>query len=174
VAKPAHPILIGAPSRRLAGHGEPEDRSPRAQHQFSRRVEQLLLDRFVPCSILVDDRGTLVHVQGRSGMYLEPEQGPPRNNVLEMAREGLGPSLAAGMRQARQEQREVVRSDIRVRTNGGYTYVDLTVLPIKEPETLRGLLLLTLRPSAPTPAEPSKEEPSAQSTSDHLELEREL
>jgi two-component system CheB/CheR fusion protein len=174
VAKLTHPILLGEPSRRSVGSGEPEDRSPRAQQQFSRRVEQLLLDRFVPCSILVDDRGTVVHVQGRSGMYLEPEQGPPRNNVLEMAREGLGPSLAAGMRQARQEQREIVRSDVRVRTNGGYTYVDLSVMPVKEPETLRGLLLLTLRPSAPMPAEPRKEELSAQSTADHLELEREL
>jgi two-component system CheB/CheR fusion protein len=174
VAKPTHPILLGSPSRRLAGPGEPEDRSPRAQQQFSRRVEQLLLDRFVPCSILVDDRGTVVHVQGRSGMYLEPEQGPPRNNVLEMAREGLGPPLASGMRQARQEQREIVRSGIRVRTNGGYSLVDLTVQPIKEPETLRGLLLLTIRTSAPTPPEPGKEEPSAEHGADHLELEREL
>jgi two-component system CheB/CheR fusion protein len=175
VAKPAHPVLPGATRRRsAAGGGEPEDRTPRAQQQFIRRVEQFLLNRFVPCSILVDDRGTVVHVQGRSGMYLEPEQGPPRNNVLEMAREGLGPSLAAGMRQARQENREIVRSDIRVRTNGGYMYVDLSVLPVKEPEPLRGLLLMTLRPSAPTPAETRKEEPSAQNGPDHLELEREL
>jgi two-component system CheB/CheR fusion protein len=175
VAKPAHPVLLGAPSRRATMGGvEAEDRTTRAQRQFSQRVEQLLLERFVPCSILVDDRGTVVHVQGRSGMYLEPEQGPPRNNVLEMAREGLGPSLAAGMRQARQEQREIIRSDIRVRTNGGYTYVELTVLPVKEPEALRGLLLLTFRPSAPAPAEARKDEPSAQPGPDNLELEREL
>jgi two-component system CheB/CheR fusion protein len=174
-AKPAHPILPGATRRRSAAGGiEAEDRTPRAQQQFIRRVEQLLLDRFVPCSILVDDRGTVVHVQGRSGMYLEPEQGPPRNNVLEMAREGLGPSLAAGMRQARQEQREIVRSGIRVRTNGGYTYVDLTVLPVKEPDPLRGLLLLTLRPSAPAPAVAGKEELTAPTGADRLELEREL
>jgi two-component system CheB/CheR fusion protein len=174
VAKPTHPVLPGAPSRRSTGGVVPEDRTSRAQQQFSRRVEQLLLERFVPCSILVDDRGTVVHVQGRSGMYLEPEQGAPRNNVMEMAREGLGPSLAAGLRQARQEQREIVRSDIRVRTNGGYTYVDLTILPIKEPEPLRGLLLLTFRPSVPTPSEARKEEPSVQTGADHIELELEL
>ncbi|HEY6400219.1 MAG TPA: PAS domain-containing protein, partial [Blastocatellia bacterium] len=166
-----------------AGRGQPavaggemglEDRLPRDHRQFGRRVEQLLLERFVPCSILVDDRGTVVHVQGRSGLYLEPEQGPPRNNVIEMAREGLGPSLAAGMRQARLEQCEIARSDIRVRTNGGYTYVDLTILPLKEPELLRGMLLLTFRPSAPTSSETPKEESSVQSGADHLELELEL
>jgi two-component system, chemotaxis family, CheB/CheR fusion protein len=175
VAKPAHPILLGAPSRRSAADGvEPEDRTTRAQQQFSRRVEHFLLERFVPCSIVVDDRGTMVHVQGRSGLYLEPEQGPPRNNVLQMAREGLGPALAAGIRQARQEQREVVLPNIRVRTNGGYQYVDLTVLPIKESEPLRGLLLLTLRPSSPTPAEAHKDELSAQTGANQLELELEL
>jgi two-component system CheB/CheR fusion protein len=175
VGKPAHPVLLGAPSRRSATGGvEPEERTTRAQQQFNRRVEQLLLERFVPCSILVDDRGTVAHIQGRSGMYFEPEQGRPRNNVLEMAREGLGPSLAAGMRQARQEQREVVRLDVRVRTNGGYTYVDLTILPVKEPEQLRGLLLLTLRPSVPTPAVAGREEPAAETGADNLELEREL
>jgi two-component system, chemotaxis family, CheB/CheR fusion protein len=78
------------------------------------------------------------------------------------------------MRQARQEQREIVRSDIRVRTNGGYTYVDLTILPVKEPDPLRGLLLLTLRPSAPPPVAAGKEEPTAQTGADHIELEREL
>jgi two-component system CheB/CheR fusion protein len=107
-------------------------------------------------------------------MYLEPEQGPPRNNVLEMAREGLGPALAACMRQARQEQQEIVRSDIRVRTNGGYMYTDLTVLPISEPELLRGLLLLSFRPSAKLHGEARKEESSAQNAADHIELEIEL
>jgi two-component system CheB/CheR fusion protein len=52
--------------------------------------------------------------------------------------------------------------------------MDLTVLPVKEPEALRGLLLLTLRPSPRTPTEASKEESSGQPSADHLELEREL
>jgi two-component system, chemotaxis family, CheB/CheR fusion protein len=174
VATPPHSILLGASSRRSAlGAAGPGDQSHKAQ-QLSRQVEKLLLERFVPCSILVDDRGTVMHVQGRSGMYLEPEQGPPRNNVLEMAREGLGPSLAAAMRQARQQQQEIVRSAIQVRTNGGYEHVDLTISPVQQPEPLRGLLLLTLRPSAPPPTDSNPAEPSTEIVADHLELEREL
>src|SRR5262245_28775129 len=178
MASPWHAGWRGTCKVGLIGGGEgsvePEDRTGKAQQHFSRRVEQLLLERFVPCSILVDYRGTVVHVQGRSGMYLEPEQGPPRNNVLEMAREGLGPALAASMRQARQEQREIVRSEIRVRTNGGYTNVDLTVLPISEPEALRDLLLLSFRPSPLTQVEARKEGLFAQNPAYHLELELEL
>lgn len=175
ITKPVHPMITHTTIRRTPGEPvEPEDRSPRAQLQFSKRVEQLLLDRFVPCSILVDERGTVMHVQGRSGMFLEPEQGPPRNNVLEMAREGLAANLAACMRQARQEQREIVRSGIRVRTNGGHTSVDLNVVPLKEPEAFRNLFLLTLRPS-PVPSDPgAMVEPAVPDNIDRIDLEREL
>jgi len=177
VAKPVHPVLTGTPTRRVAGvPHQREEGGVKGQLHFVRRVEQLLLERFVPCSVLVDDHGTVLHVQGRSGMFFEPEQGPPRNNVLEMAREGLGPVLAAVMRQARDEKREVGRSSIRVRTNGDYVFVDLTVLPVTEPEGLKGLLLLTLRPTPPpaSSTEAHEIEPAAQHEADRLELEREL
>jgi two-component system, chemotaxis family, CheB/CheR fusion protein len=175
VTTPPHSILMGITSRHsAAGAVEPGEHSHKAQQQFSRQVEKLLLERFVPCSIMVNERGTVIHVQGRSGMYFEPEEGPPRNNVLEMAREGLGPPLATAMRQARQEQQEINRSAIRVRTNGGYTNVDLTVTPVKQPELLRGLLLLTLQPSSPQTTDSNLGEPSTEIFPDHLELEREL
>jgi SAM-dependent methyltransferase len=76
VAKSAHPVLLGQAGRRPAAAAEHEEHTPKAQQQFSRRVEQFLLGRFVPCSILVDDRGTVVHLQGRSGLYLEPGTRP--------------------------------------------------------------------------------------------------
>lgn len=177
VAKPIHPVLGGTPTRRhVGGPHEPEEAGGKGQLRFTRRVEQLLLERFVPCSILVDDSGTILHVQGRSGMFLEPEQGPPRNNILEMAREGLGPVLAGAMRQARMEKREMVRTSIRVQTNGHHVFADLNVIPLSEPEPMKGLLLLTLRPTpSPTPqTEAAATEPAAQEESDRLELEREL
>lgn len=176
VTKPLHVLSQRAPGRRgVRGEGaDLEERTGRSPLQFTRRIEQLLLDRFVPCSILVDERGMVLHVQGRSGMFLEPEQGPPRNNLLDMAREGLGPPLAAALRLARQENREIARPEIRVRTNGGYSRVDLTVSPVKDPEPLRGLLLVTLTPSVAAADEGKRSEPIPGLPEDHLELEREL
>jgi two-component system CheB/CheR fusion protein len=95
--------------------------------------------------------------------------------VLEMAREGLGAVLAAGMRQARHEAKEIVKTGIRVRSNGGFTLVDLTILPLTEPEPMRGLILLVLQPSKPAPAEGAdKGQVVVQTGVDPLELEREL
>lgn len=143
---------------------------------LARVVERLLLDRFAPCSIVVDDRDVVVYLHGRSGAYFQPEQGQPRNHVVEMAREGLRAPLSLALRNARRQGRPVVQNGLRVRTNGGTTVVDLCVRPIEGPGALEGLLLVTVTPAegtderVETSAEPSHEQPPE----DREALEREL
>jgi two-component system CheB/CheR fusion protein len=48
-----------------------------------------MLRRFAPVSVVVNDKGDIVFVHGHTGAYLEPSEGEPRNNVLDMTREGL-------------------------------------------------------------------------------------
>jgi two-component system CheB/CheR fusion protein len=118
-------------------------------------VERLLLSRFSPASAVVNDRGDVIFIHGRTGQYLEPTAGTPRNNIHEMAREGLQFDLAAAMRQAATQTGEVLREGVRVRTNGDFSYIDLSVTRLTEPETLRGLFLVTFRPCL-NPAESKK------------------
>ncbi|MBC7815746.1 MAG: PAS domain-containing protein, partial [Planctomycetaceae bacterium] len=71
----------------------------------------------------------------------------------EMAREGLRIDLAAALRQAATQNTEIVRDNVRVKTNGDYTLVNVSATTISDPETLRGLLLVTF--SEPKPTTPS-------------------
>jgi two-component system CheB/CheR fusion protein len=64
-----------------------------------------------------------------------------------MAREELAPILAGALRAAAAAKREVVRENARVRSNGGWSVVNIGVAPIEEPEALRDLLVVTFRPS---------------------------
>ena len=124
----------------------------------SQDIERLLLSRFAPTSLIVDEQGTILYIHGRTGEYLEPAAGEyPRSNVLDMARKGLLTPLAAGIRQASSQNREVVRRNIQVKTNSKYSAVDVTVSPIGEPHTIRGLLLVSLTPSASPTGMPQKE-----------------
>jgi two-component system, chemotaxis family, CheB/CheR fusion protein len=113
-------------------------------------IERLLLGRFAPASVVINDRGDALFVHGRTGMYLEPAMGKPRLNVIDMAREGLRLQLSAALRHAVLEG-EAARSRVPVKTNGEYVQVDLNVSRISEPESLRGLYLVTFRPAAPAP-----------------------
>ena len=118
-----------------------------------RRIERALLGRFVPASVIANERGDIVYVHGRTGAYLEPSEGQPRNNILEMAREGLQIELAEALRQAFAENTEVVRNSVRVNSNGASTYVDLGVVKLDQPEDMRDLLLVSFSPTPSRPAD---------------------
>jgi len=111
-------------------------------------LQAMLLDQYAPTSVVVDSRGEVVFIHGRTGVYLEPPPGRPSNVLVEMARPELRASLAAVLREATLTRKEVVRRGARVRTNGGTTRVDVTVRPISEPEVFRRCLLVTFVPTA--------------------------
>lgn len=121
------------------------------------QIERLLLNWYCPASLVVNERGDIIHIHGRTGAFLEPAQGQPRLNVMEMAREGLHLELSHALRQAaRRDNHEVVRENVRVRSNGDTIYADLAVTRIKEPEALRGLFVITFRAVPPPESGPEK------------------
>jgi len=139
------------------------------------RIQRMLLARFAPTCLVVEDNGNIVYVHGRTGLYLEPAEGEPSHNVLDMAREGLATPLATALRRAAQQKAEVLRRGVPVRTNSEFSSVDLSVAPIDGSEALRGLLLVTLRPSAAASVRSPKRARSAGTKSARVvELEEEL
>ncbi|WP_300156275.1 chemotaxis protein CheB [Solidesulfovibrio sp.] len=94
-------------------------------------TEQALLRQIGLSGALVNDRGDILYLHGRTGRYLEPAPGEAGvNNILKMAREGLRRELSTALHKAR-SSRETVRSRaLRVKTNGDFTSVDLTVCPV--------------------------------------------
>ncbi len=141
------------------------------------QVHRFLLSRFAPPCIIVDDNGDVVHIHGRVGLYFEPAQGEPSNNVLKMARQGLATPLASALRKAATQKSAVERRNVTVKSNGDSQTVDIQISPIEEPESFRGLYLISLRPSVERPKKISK--PAGESAYDdqsaHLaEVEAEL
>ena len=110
---------------------------------LSTLIEKTLLTRYAPASVIVNDRGDILYIHGRTGDYLEPATGQPRLNILEMAREGLRLELPSALRRAATQKGEVVHEGVRVKTNGSHASVRLTVVKLAEPESVRGLLLVT-------------------------------
>ncbi|WP_186776542.1 chemotaxis protein CheB [Rubripirellula reticaptiva] len=114
--------------------------------QVAALLERVALDRFCPTFVVVNKQGDLVHVHGRTGDYFELAQGHARTNVLDMAREGLPHELATIMRLASTTEDEVIRSNVRVKTNGDFTLVRLVAKRITCPESIGGLIFITFQP----------------------------
>jgi len=121
---------------------------PKELH-LSTQLQRVLLARFAPASVVVDERGDIMYIHGRTGAYLEPAEGEPQNNILEMVREGLQVELPAAMRECKKKGKDVTREGIRVRTNGSFVLVTMTVARIGGGEPTRGLFLVTFRPTPP-------------------------
>jgi len=64
-------------------------------------MEQVLLNHIVSSAALINLRGDILYLHGRTSMYLEPTPGEVGvSNILKMAREGLRREMATALRKA--------------------------------------------------------------------------
>ncbi len=135
----------------VAANAPAETRAAKPVANLQTLVDSLLLRHFTPAAVLVDAKGDILYVSGRTGNYLEPAAGQVNWNVLAMAREGLSLELTSIFQQIVRspEPEPVIRRNLRVKTNGNYQTVDLTVQPLREPEALRGTFLVVLAAMPP-------------------------
>ncbi|MCX5732697.1 MAG: PAS domain-containing protein [candidate division NC10 bacterium] len=94
-------------------------------------TEQALLQQVAPAGVLVNGKGDILYLHGRTGLYLEPAPGEAGvNNILKMAREGLRHDLTTALHKV-VGTREIVRCPgLRVKTNGEFATVNLTICPV--------------------------------------------
>ncbi len=126
-------------------------RKPQASLQSV--ADQLVLEQYAPPALLVDEKGNILYVSGRTGKYLEPASGKANWNIFVMAREGLRYELSSAFHKALEEKNPVAVRGVKVGTNGGKQYVDFTIRRLEEPESLRGLVMIVFT-DAPEPMEP--------------------
>ena len=94
-------------------------------------TEQALLKHVTLSGVLVNAKGDILYLYGRTGMYLEPASGEVGiNNILKMAREGLRHPLTTALHKV-VVTKDVARAlGLHVKTNGHFTSVNLTVRPL--------------------------------------------
>ncbi len=142
-------------------------------------VNRVLLDRFAPAGVVVDDDMQVVHFRGKTGPYLEPAAGEPSLHLFKMAREGLLHGLRMVMAEARRTGRPAQSENMRVKQNGGWHTITVEVLPLHGADKRHFLVLFT--PSAgglptptPAPAPPPSTAPSGEGEDRVRILEEEL
>ncbi|MDP1991101.1 MAG: chemotaxis protein CheB [Syntrophales bacterium] len=139
-------------------------------------ADRLLLQHFSPPAVLVNDKGDILYISGRTGKYLEPAVGKTNWNIFAMAREGLRFDLGSAFQKAIRQKGAITAKGLKVGTNGGTQTVDITVQAIEEPEALRGMVMIVFTDVA-TPLEkkaPGRSKNAPIGNARVLELEQEL
>ena len=113
-------------------------------------ADQLLLQRFSPPAVLVNNKGDILYISGRTGKYLEPAAGKANWNIFAMAREGLRFELGNAFQKALRQKGAVTVRNLAVGELSGAHKVDITVSAIEEPEALKGMVMIIFTDVAAT------------------------
>ncbi len=127
------------------GEGKPQH-APKAQknigNAISDAVQQILLEHFTPPAVIINEKGDIVYICGRTGKYLEPAAGKTNINIFAMAREGLRIELAVAIRKAIAQKKTITMKGLMVKIYGNCQVIDLTVKPFSESEGMKDLLMV--------------------------------
>ncbi|MBE0502885.1 MAG: PAS domain-containing protein [Desulfuromonadales bacterium] len=105
-------------------------------------ADHLLLQHFSPAAVLVNNKGDILYISGRTGKYLEPAAGKANWNIFAMAREGLRFDLGSAFQKALRQKEAVTVKNLQIGAEDSSQRVDITVQTIAEPEALQGMVMI--------------------------------
>ncbi len=117
VRTPVDPRLRPRPAEGLAS---PPSNSPFARYSMSNLLAtyDVLLEDFMPPSLLVNDRSELVHAFGGASRFLRQRDGRQGLEILDQVDDDLKLVLSGGLRRALLSQSPIVFKNLRLTSNG--------------------------------------------------------
>jgi two-component system CheB/CheR fusion protein len=101
-------------------------------------IEQKLLQLYAPAGAIINEKGDILYLYGRTGKFLEPAPGKTNNNILKMAREGLLQKLTASLHRVIMYKEPLFYPGLQVKTNGDFTTINLVLIPLDEDINVAG------------------------------------
>lgn len=133
------PVLYNPLASKIATETVSENRRPGSMQA---EVNRLILDRYAPSGVVVNDDMRILHFRGQTGRYIEPAPGDASLNLLKMCREGLTHALRGAIQNAQKKQSAVRREGLRVKCDGELLEVAIEVIPMKTLESGTNYLVL--------------------------------
>jgi two-component system, chemotaxis family, CheB/CheR fusion protein len=149
--------LLGLGSPRAGGRegqeGRPVASKPVPREEPPREADRILLARYAPAGVIVDERDDIVEFRGETEPYLEHAGGRASLNLFRMARRGLLLEIRQVVQEARKKDAPARKEGVSLRHRGHVRWLDLEAVPLRgSPEKGRSLLVLfEARPEARGP-----------------------
>jgi len=124
-------------------------------------ADQILLDRYAPASVMVNEKLDIVQFIGQTGRFLEPAPGQPSLNLLKMVKPGLHADLRVAFQKAKRDG-SVRKDGILVEHDGGLKKVNFEIISVKNLPGKERYTLVAFeegRPEAAAPKGKRKETP---------------
>ena len=114
-----------------------------SKDDFQKSGDGVLLSKYVPPGVTVNNEMDIVQFRGATGTWLEPSPGAPSLNVLKMAREGLAFELRNALHKVKKSKETLVKENIPIQFAGQERRVTIEVIPL--PNTIEQYYLILFR-----------------------------
>ncbi len=109
-------------------------------------ADQLLFQQFAPPAVLVNERGDILYINGRTGKYLEPAAGKANWNIHVMARDGLREALTGALLQVSLQKTPVELKALPLHDgDGAHAAVDVRLSAAEAPGLPAHCVLVTFQ-----------------------------
>ncbi|GAB3255777.1 hypothetical protein GCM10027347_17150 [Larkinella harenae] len=117
-------------------------------NDLEQRVDALLLNQYVPASVVVNQDLDILSFRGGTGLYLEHAQGRASLNLLKMARPSLSFELRNAVHKVIKFGQPVRKSGLEMKVGGFTHYVAIEAAPL-ENEAEERLFLIIFQETVP-------------------------
>ncbi|MBV8879010.1 MAG: PAS domain-containing protein, partial [Planctomycetaceae bacterium] len=141
---------------------------------LQKEVDQLLLARYVPAAIIVNEHLEILQFRGETAPYISPVAGKAEMHLFRLVLDDLVSDVRLALHEARKKGVAVTHQGIQARVLGQRRPVAIEVVPLKylAPTQERHFLVL-FRPDTPEPTRPERPR-SSSSDSEAVRLKGEL
>jgi two-component system CheB/CheR fusion protein len=123
-----HPAS-GKTEKNLKSNGNTVKKEP-GRDDFQRSADEVILAKFSPSGIVVNEELDIVQFRGGVGAWLEPAPGKASLNVLKMVKPGLAFELRNALHKAKMDNIPVVKKGISVVSPEKQQLVTIEVIPL--------------------------------------------
>ena len=124
------------------------------QTDFQKTADDILLSRYTPPGVVVNELMDIVHFRGNTSSWLEQLSGKPSHNLLKMAKHGLSFEIRNVLHKAKKDKAPVTKDDIPVQVNGMQRLVSVEAIPLPNMVEPFYLILFHEKPVAKGLAQP--------------------
>jgi two-component system CheB/CheR fusion protein len=120
---------------------------------FQKTADDIILSKYTPAGVVINEAMDIVHFRGSTGNYLEPSPGKASLNLLKMAKQGLVFELRNILHKAKKDNAPVIKENIPLIINGSPQKITIEAMPLPnviEPH----YLILFHNYASPLPAKP--------------------
>jgi len=111
------------------GNGSTIKKEP-GRDDFQRSADEIVISRFSPPGVVVNEELDIVQFRGSTGAWLEPSPGKASLNVLKMVKPGLAFELRNALHKAKADNKPIVKKGISLVSPEKENLVTIEVIPL--------------------------------------------